>query len=138
RRGKKNSGGRSKPPKSAGQAGDEAAPGDRGVSGIVSEDPDLAVAGNEAVGLAEVADLADLDPEVADVELAEDGLEDFDVAAVDLEVEVEVDVTEVDVTGVDVTGVDVTEADVTEAADEDVDEEPPAGSAAPATADAAV
>jgi RNA polymerase primary sigma factor len=104
----------------------------------VSEDPDLAVAGNEAVGLAEVADLADLDPEVADVELAEDGLEDFDVAAVDLEVEVEVDVTEVDVTEVDVTGVDVTGVDVTEAADEDVDEEPPAGSAAPATADAAV
>jgi RNA polymerase primary sigma factor len=91
------------------------------------------VAGNEAVGLAEVADLADLDPEVADVELAEEGLEDFDVAAVDVDLEVEVDVTEVDVTEVD-----VTEADVTEAADEDVDEEPPAGNAAPATADAAV
>ena len=143
RRGKKNSGGRSKPPKSAGQAGDEAAPGDRGVSGIVSEDPDLAVAGNEAVGLAEVADLADLDPEVADVELAEDGLdsaelEDFDVAAVDVDLEVAVDVdleVEVDVTEADVTGADVTEA---EATDEDVDEEPPAEGAAPATADATV
>ncbi|HTU03215.1 MAG TPA: RNA polymerase sigma factor [Candidatus Sulfotelmatobacter sp.] len=92
------------------------------------------MAGNEAVGLAEVEDLADLDPEVGDVELAEDGLdsaelEDFDVAAVDVDLEVEVDVTEVDVTEVDVTEVDVAED---EAADEDVEEEPPAGEVAPA------
>jgi RNA polymerase primary sigma factor len=129
RRGKKNSGGRSKPPKSAGQPGDDAGPGDRGVSGIVSEDPDLAVAGNEAVGLAEVADLADLDPEVGDVEMAEEGLdsaelEDFD-AAVDVELDVEVDVAEA-----------VAED---EATDEDVDdsladEEPAAEGTAPATA----
>jgi RNA polymerase primary sigma factor len=129
RRGKKNSGGQSKPPKSADQPGDDAGSGDRGVSGIVSEDPDLAVAGNETVGLAEVADLADLDPEVGDVEMAEVGLdsaelEDFD-AAVEVELDVEVDVAEAEAEDV--------------VADEDIDdsladEEPAAEGAAPATA----
>jgi RNA polymerase primary sigma factor len=130
RRGKKNSGEQSKPPKSAGQSGNDAAPGDPGVSGIVSEDPDLAVAGNETVGLADVADLADLDPEVGEVELAEDGLdsaelEDFDVAAVDVDLDVEVDVAVAE--------------DADEVPDEDIDdslsgEEPAAAGAATTTA----
>jgi len=117
RRGKKNSGGRSKPPKSDGQPGDDG-PGDPGVSAIVSEDPDLAVAGNETVGLADVTDLADLDPGVGDVEMAAEGLDsaeledDFDVAAVDVELEVEVDVPEAEA-----------EAEAEDAAeDEDIDD----------------
>jgi RNA polymerase primary sigma factor len=103
RTGKKNSGEQPRSPKSAGQAGDGAATDSRGVSGIVSEDPDLAGAGNEAVGLAEVPDLADLDADVdpGDVDLAEDGLdsadlEDFDVVTVDEDLDVEVDEAEAD------------------------------------------
>ncbi len=112
RRGKKkNSGGRPAPRDGAGRSGDSAGPGGRGVSGVVTEDPDLAAVGKETVGLAEVtelADVADLDAEVGpgDVDLAEDGpdsaeLEDLDVAVVDeedLDVEdVVVDVVDVDV-----------------------------------------
>ncbi len=95
RRGKKSSGGRPGPRDGAGRPGGETAAGGRGVSGIVSEDPDLAASGNDAVGLAEVPDLADavdLDAEVdpGDVDLSDDALdsadlEDFDVADVDLE-----------------------------------------------------
>ena len=67
----------------------------------MSENADLAVAGNDAVGLADVADVADvadLDAEAGpgDVDLAEVGLDsaeledDFDAVDVDLEVEVDV------------------------------------------------
>jgi RNA polymerase primary sigma factor len=82
----------------------------------VSEDPDLAAAGNDAVGLAEVTDLTDVveldaDVDPGDVDLAEDvdaaELENLDV---DLEVEV-----------------DVVEADDEEPADEDEIEDSPAG-----------
>ena len=69
----------------------------------MSEDPDLAATGNDAVGLAEVTDLtdvADLDADVdpGEVDLAEDGLDtaELDDLEVDLEVEVEVDVVEAD------------------------------------------
>jgi RNA polymerase primary sigma factor len=109
RRRKKNAAGRPQAQEAAGRVGDGAASGGRGVSGIVSENPDRAAAGNDAVGLAEVADLvdvadvADLDAEAGpgDVDLADDGLdstelEDFDVAAVDVELDVEVDVVETD------------------------------------------
>jgi RNA polymerase primary sigma factor len=112
RRRKKNSAGRPQAQEAVGRAGDGAASGGRGVSGIVSENPDRAAAGNDAVGLAEVADLvdvadvagvADLDAEAGpgDVDLADDGLdsaelEDFDVAAVDVDLDVEVDVVETD------------------------------------------
>jgi RNA polymerase primary sigma factor len=128
RRGKKkNSGGRPAPRDGAGRSGDSAGPGGRGVSGVVSEDPDLAAVGKETVGLAEVtelAEVADLDAEVGpgDVDLAEDGpdsaeLEDLDVAVVeDLDVEdVEVDV------------VDTDEVPDDEAATDDEDDEEPAG-----------
>ncbi|HUY45251.1 MAG TPA: RNA polymerase sigma factor [Streptosporangiaceae bacterium] len=98
---KKNSGGRPQAQEAASRAGDSAASGGRGVSGIVSENADLAVAGNDAVGLADVADVADvadLDAEAGpgDVDLAEVGLDsaeledDFDAVDVDLEVEVDV------------------------------------------------
>ena len=143
RRGKKkNSGGRPQPRDGAGQPGDSAAPGGRGVSGVASEDPDLAAVGNETVGLAEVtdlADVADLDAEVGpgDVDLADDGpdsaeLEDFDVAAVVEDLEVE------DV-GVEDVGVDVADTDdeaSEEAADEDEDDDALAPDG-PAVADAA-
>jgi RNA polymerase primary sigma factor len=83
----------------------------------VSEDPDLAASGNDAVGLAEVPDLADtteLDTEVdpADADLSEDALEGADLEDIDL-----ADVAEVDVD----LDVDV-EAD-DEAADDTADEE---------------
>jgi RNA polymerase primary sigma factor len=161
RRGKQDSAGRATSAKSAGPAGDGAAgdgpagngpagdgpagngpagdgpAGSRGVSGIVSEDPDLAVAGNEAVGLADVPDLADLDAEVdpGDAELAEDGLdsaelEDFDdvVVVEEEDLDVEVDLAEADE--------DVPDEDAAE--DEELDGsaagEPAATDAAPATA----
>ncbi len=83
-----------------------AGPGGRGVSAVVSEDPDLAAVGKETVGLAEVtdlADVADLDAEVGpgDVDLADEALdsaelEDFDVAAVEADLDVEVDVVDTD------------------------------------------
>ena len=113
RRGKKkNSGGRPAPRDGAGRSGDSAGPGGRGVSAVVSEDPDLAAVGKETVGLAEVtelADVADLDAEVGpgDVDLAEDGpdsaeLEDLDAAVVDEEdLDVVVDVVDVDVVDTD-------------------------------------
>ncbi len=128
RRGKKkNSGGRPAPRDGAGRSGDSAGPGARGVSAVVSEDPDLAAVGKETVGLAEVtelADVADLDAEVGpgDVDLADDGpdsaeLEDLDVAVVDEDLDVE-DV-EVDV-------VDANEdvSDDEAAAGDDEDDEP--------------
>jgi RNA polymerase primary sigma factor len=114
RRRKKKSAGRPQAQEAVGRAGDGAASGGRGVSGIVTENPDRAAAGNDAVGLAEVADLvdvadvADLDAEAGpgDVDLADDGLdsaelEDFDVAAVDVDLDVEVDVVETDVVETD-------------------------------------
>jgi RNA polymerase primary sigma factor len=131
RRGKKkNSGGRPAPRDGAGRSGDSAGPGGRGVSGVVSEDPDLAAVGKETVGLAEVtdlADVADLDAEVGpgDVDLAEDGpdsaeLEDLDAAVVVDEEDLDVVDVEVDVVDTDV---DVPDDEA--AADEDDDE--PAG-----------
>jgi RNA polymerase primary sigma factor len=125
RRGKKkNSGGRPAPRDGAGRSGDSAGPGSRGVSGVASEDPDLAAVGKETVGLAEVtelAEVADLDAEAGpgDVDLAEDGpdsaeLEDLDVTVVD-EVDLDVEVDAVD------TDVDVPDD---EAAADDEDEEP--------------
>jgi RNA polymerase primary sigma factor len=127
RRGKKkNSGGRPAPRDGAGRSGDSAGPGGRGVSAVVSEDPDLAAVGKETVGLAEVtelADVADLDAEVGpgDVDLAEDGpdsaeLEDLDVAVVDVE---DLDVVDV---GVDVVDTDEDVPDEETATDEDDDE----------------
>ncbi len=134
RRGKKkNSGGRPAPRDGAGRSGDSAGPGGRGVSGVVSEDPDLAAVGKETVGLAEVtdlADVADLDAEVGpgDVDLAEDGpdsaeLEDLDAAVVDEEDLDVVDVVDVEVDVVD-TDVDVPDD---EAAADDEDDDEPAG-----------
>jgi RNA polymerase primary sigma factor len=130
RRGKKkNSGGRPAPRDGAGRSGDSAGPGSRGVSGVASDDPDLAAVGKETVGLAEVtelAEVADLDAEVGpgDVDLAEEGpdsaeLEDLDVAAV---VEEDLDVVDV---GVDV--VDTDEDVPDEAAADDEDDDEPAG-----------
>ncbi len=139
RRGKKkNSGGRPAPRDGAGRSGDSAGPGGRGVSAVVSEDPDLAAVGKETVGLAEVtelADVADLDAEVGpgDVDLAEDGpdsaeLEDLDVAVEeDLDVE-DVEDAEVDVVDAEVDVVDAGEdaPDDEAAADDDEDDEPAA------------
>ncbi len=144
RRGKKkNSGGRPAPRDGAGRPGDSAGPGSRGVSGVVSEDPDLAAVGKETVGLAEVtelAEVADLDAEVGpgDVDLAEEGpdsaeLEDLDVAAV---AEEDLDVEDVEVDVVD-TEVDVPDDET--AADDEDDEEPagPLSEAGPVVAAAA-
>ena len=74
---RKNSGGRGEARKAAGRSGSGSAPGGQGGSGIVSEDPDLAAAGSDAVGLAEVTDLTDVaeldaDVDPGDVDLAED------------------------------------------------------------------
>ncbi len=108
----------------------------------MSEDPDLAAAGSDAVGLAEVTDLTDVaeldaDVDPGDVDLAEDvdaaELENLDV---DLEVEVEADVVEADV---DVADED--EADDPPAGDTPADGSPaaqPAGAAPDAPAAAAV
>jgi RNA polymerase primary sigma factor len=65
----------------------------------VSEDPDLAATGSDAVGLAEVTDLtdvADLDADVdpGDVDLAEGAIDTAELD--DLEVDLEVDVAEAD------------------------------------------
>jgi RNA polymerase primary sigma factor len=128
RRGKKkNSGGRPAPRDGAGRSGDSAGPGARGVSAVVSEDPDLAAVGKETVGLAEVtelADVADLDAEVGpgDVDLADDGpdsaeLEDLDVAVADEDLDVE-DVE------VDVVDADEDVPDDEAAAGDDEDDEP--------------
>jgi RNA polymerase primary sigma factor len=93
----------------------------------MSEDPDLAAAGSDAVGLAEVTDLTDVaeldaDVDPGDVDLAED----VDAAELeDLDVDLEVDVVDV----VDVVGADVDVADE-ESADEDEADEPLAGDAA--------
>ena len=65
--GVRNSGGRGEARKAAGRSGNGSAPGGQGGSGIVSEDPDLAAAGNDAVGLAEVTDLTDVAELDADV-----------------------------------------------------------------------
>ncbi len=135
RRGKKkNSGGRPAPRDGAGRSGDSAGPGGRGVSAVVSEDPDLAAVGKETVGLAEVTELADvpdLDAEVGpgDVDLAEDGpdsaeLEDLAAAVVDEE-DLDVEDVVVDVVDVDVVGTDEVSDD--EAATDDEDDDEPAG-----------
>jgi RNA polymerase primary sigma factor len=89
----------------------------------VSEDPDLAAAGSDAVGLAEVTDLTDVaeldaDVDPGDVDLAED----VDAAELeDLDVDLEVDV-------VDVVETDDEVADE-EPADEDEIDDSPAGNA---------
>ncbi|HEY2130821.1 MAG TPA: RNA polymerase sigma factor [Streptosporangiaceae bacterium] len=130
RRGKKkNSGGRPAPRDGAGRSGDSAGPGGQGVSGVVSEDPDLAGVGKETVGLAEVtdlADVADLDAEVGpgDVDLADESLEsveleDFDVAAVEADLDVEEVV-------VDVVGAEVDVPDEAPAEEDEDDEAPDA------------
>jgi RNA polymerase primary sigma factor len=142
RRGKKkNSGGRPAPRDGAGRSGDSAGPGGRGVSGVASDDPDLTAVGKETVGLAEVtdlADVADLDAVVGpgDVDLAEDGpdsaeLEDLDVAVVDEDLDVEVEV--------DVVGAGEDASDDEAAADDDEDDEPagPLSEAGPVLAAAA-
>ncbi len=134
---KKNSGGRGEARKAAGRSGNGSAPGGQGGSGIVSENPDLAATGKEAVGLAEVTDLtdvADLDADVdpGDADLAEDGLDTAELD--DLEVDLEVDV------------VDVVEDVAEDIADEELDDSPagdgpvaggPAAGAAGAVPDAA-
>ena len=109
------------------------------MSGIVSEDPDLAASGNDAVGLAEVPDLADavdLDAEVdpGDVDLSDDALdsadlEDFDVADVDLE-DVEVE----DVSAEDATDEDPAEEEPADAPVASVAEVPVVGAPAPSAA----
>ena len=137
RRGKENSGGRPGPRGAAGRPGDDAVAGGRGVSGIVSEDPDLATSGNDAVGLAEVPDLADtaeLDGEVGpgDVDLSDDALEGADLEDIDLS-----DVAEVDVDlDVDVEADD--EATDDDAADEEAEDGPAAAGQADAVAGVAV
>jgi RNA polymerase primary sigma factor len=67
----------------------------------VSEDPDLAATGNDAVGLAEVTeltDVADLDADVdpGDVDLAEDAIDTAELEDLEVDLEVEVDVVEAD------------------------------------------
>jgi len=67
----------------------------------VSENPDLAAAGSEAVGLAEVTDLtdvADLDADVdpGDVDLAEGAIDTAELDDLEVDLEVEVDVVEAD------------------------------------------
>ncbi len=88
----------------------------------MSEDPDLAATGNEAVGLAEVTELTDVADLDADVDPGEvDLAEDVDAAELDdleVDLEVEVDVVESD---------DVADEDV---ADEESADEEPDGSAA--------
>ncbi|HEY5353174.1 MAG TPA: sigma-70 factor domain-containing protein, partial [Streptosporangiaceae bacterium] len=96
----------------------------------MSEDPDLAAAGSDAVGLAEVTDLtdvADLDADVGpgDVDLAEGAIDTAELD--DLEVDLEVDVVDV-----------VEDVADEEPSDEDDDSATggPAGKVAEATADA--
>ena len=67
----------------------------------MSEDPDLAATGNDAVGLAEVTeltDVADLDADVdpGDVDLAEDAIDTAELEDLVVDLEVEVDVAEAD------------------------------------------
>ena len=66
----------------------------------MSEDPDLAAAGSDAVGLAEVTDLTDVaeldaDVDPGDVDLAED-VDAAELEDLDVDLEVEVDVVEAD------------------------------------------
>ena len=66
----------------------------------MSEDPDLAAAGSDAVGLAEVTDLTDVveldaDVDPGDVDLAED-VDAAELENLDVDLEVEVDVVEAD------------------------------------------
>ncbi len=103
----------------------------------MSENPDLAATGKEAVGLAEVTDLTDVvdldaDVDPGDADLAEDGLDTAELD--DLEVDLEVDV------------VDVVEDVAEDIADEELDDSPagdgpvaggPAAGAAGAVPDAA-
>ncbi len=67
----------------------------------MSEDPDLAATGSDAVGLAEVTDLtdvADIDADVdpGDVDLAEDAIDTAELDDLEVDLEVEVDVVEAD------------------------------------------
>jgi RNA polymerase primary sigma factor len=67
----------------------------------VSEDPDLAATGSDAVGLAEVTDLtdvADIDADVdpGDVDLAEEGIDTAELDDLEVDLEVEVEVVEAD------------------------------------------
>jgi len=109
----------------------------------VSENPDLAATGKEAVGLAEVTDLtdvADLDADVdpGDADLAEDGLDTAELDDLEVDLEVEVDVVEADE--------DVAEDVAEDVVDEELDDSPagadpvaggPAAGAAGAVPDAA-
>ena len=130
RRRKKNSGGRGEARKADGRSANGSAPGGQGGSGIVSEDPDLAATGSDAVGLAEVTDLtdvADIDADVdpGDVDLAEDAIDTAELD--DLEVDLEV---EVDVVGADEDAADEEPADE----DDDSASSGPAAKVADATA----
>ncbi len=67
----------------------------------MSEDPDLAATGSDAVGLAEVTDLTDVaeldaDVDPGDVDLAEDGIDTAELEDLEVDLEVEVDVVEAD------------------------------------------
>ena len=67
----------------------------------MSEDPDLAATGSDAVGLAEVTDLtdvADIDADVdpGDVDLAEEVIDTAELDNLEVDLEVEVDVVEAD------------------------------------------
>jgi RNA polymerase primary sigma factor len=67
----------------------------------VSEDPDLAATGSDAVGLAEVTDLTDVaeldaDVDPGDVDLAEDAIDTAELEDLEVDLEVEVDVVEAD------------------------------------------
>ena len=109
----------------------------------MSENPDLAATGKEAVGLAEVTDLtdvADLDADVdpGDADLAEDGLDTAELDDLEVDLEVEVDVVEADE--------DVAEDVAEDVVDEELDDSPaaadpvaggPAAGAAGAVPDAA-
>jgi RNA polymerase primary sigma factor len=136
RRRKKNSDGQGEARKAAGRSGNGSAPGSQGGSGIVSEDPDLAAAGSDAVGLAEVTDLTDVaeldaDVDPGDVDLAED-VDAAELEALDVDLEVEVDVVEADEDVAEEEPADEDEADEPLAADASANGAPagqPAGAA---------
>jgi RNA polymerase primary sigma factor len=96
----------------------------------VSEDPDLAAAGSDAVGLAEVTDLTDVaeldaDVDPGDVDLAED-VDAAELENLDVDLEVEVDVAEADEDVADEEPADEDEADESLAGDASANGAPPA------------
>jgi RNA polymerase primary sigma factor len=111
----------------------------------VSEDPDLAAAGKEAVGLAEVTDLTDVveldaDVDPGDVDLAED-VDAAELENLDVDLEVGVDVVETDDEVAEEEPADEDETDDSLAGNAPADGSPaaqPAGAAPSAVAPAAV